>query len=362
MKPQFAKLYDHTDGYVRMAESPKTWFARAKTAKKETPEALAGIHADHVMGLIDEASGVPEEVFNTAEGMLTNINVLFIMISNPTRLIGTFYDSHHKDKANWQTATFSCLDSPIVDREYEERIRLKHGADSDEYRIRVIGQFPKADMVDSKGYVPLITADMIRIVPDSQNFDELSRLGIDPAGEGSDLSVGVMRNKFAAKIVFKEKVSTSLSIAAKTLTVSNLLKIKGHNTWIDNFGEGANVAVELARARFFANPVNVGDKAEEHDRFLNKRAEAYWRMREWLAKGGVLIGEGWDELLNIRFKTVEISGKLKIMGKEEMRKEGIKSPNIADALMLTFYENELLGTGSVSNVSETEKFDPHSPM
>jgi len=106
--------YDWSANYVRIKESPETWFARAKTARKEKPEALAGIHGDFVLFLIDEASGVPQEIFNTAEGALTEDNIIVIMISNPTRLIGYFYDSHHNDKDNWHTLNFSSIDSPIV--------------------------------------------------------------------------------------------------------------------------------------------------------------------------------------------------------------------------------------------------------
>ena len=71
MPKEIAELYDWSNDYIRMLESPKTWFARARTARKESPEALAGIHADHVLYLVDEASGVPDEIFNTGEGALT---------------------------------------------------------------------------------------------------------------------------------------------------------------------------------------------------------------------------------------------------------------------------------------------------
>lgn len=342
MPQKVSQLYEHTDGYVRMKESPKTWFARAKTAKKEQPEALAGIHADYVLCLVDEASGVPEEVFNTAEGMLTNKNVLLLMISNPTRLIGYFYDSHHKDKSNWQVLQFSSTDSPIVEQDYSARIAQKHGADSDEYRVRVLGKFPKEDMVDNKGYVPLLTPSMVHTAPEDYPFAPISRLGVDPSGEGSDETVAVIRDNFCARILFKEKTSTPLTIAQKVATVSAEFKLNGQNITIDNFGEGANVAVELAKQRIFVNPVNVGIPADDDTRFINKRAEASWRLREWLVKGGQLIGNGWDDLFTVRYRA-ELNGKLKIMGKEEMRREGIASPNVFDALMLTFVDEVTYG-------------------
>lgn len=333
--------YEWTTGYLRVTESPETWFARAKTARKEAPEALAGVHAEHVMFIIDEASGVPEEIFNVAEGALTEPNILVIMISNPTRLIGYFYDSHHKDKDAWQTLAFDSEDSPIVDHDFVSRIIKKHGEDSDEYRIRVKGSFPNEESLDEKGYVPLLTAADLRKAPDGELGGSL-RMGVDPAGEGSDTTRWVIRDNFRAKLVATEKVSNSKSIARTTLTLIAEYGVQPENIWIDNFGEGANVAQELALSdkHIRVNAVNVGHEADDPVRFLNKRAEAYWRLREWLKRGGELAWrEEWEELLTVRYRQ-ELRGGLKIMSKKEMRDMGLPSPDTADALMLTFVDEE----------------------
>ena len=340
MPPQIQKFYDITTQYVRITESPETWFARAKTARKEAPEALAGVHGDYVMMLVDEASGVAEEIFNTAEGALTNENILVILISNPTRLMGTFYDSHHKDKQNWQTFTFNSKESPIVDDEFVTRIIEKHGEDSDEYRIRVLGMFPKEDAIDDKGFVPLLAANDLRYTQDEQ-FVGTVKMGLDPAGMGKDETVWVVRDPFKAKIVAVEKFSDAKSIAQKTITLAHYYNVDSKNIFIDNFGVGANIAMEMAIAKCVPTPLNVGEKAENDEVYINKRAEIYWRMKEWMRKGGELNGgeTDWTQMLTIRYRR-ELSGKLKIMGKEEMRKEGIKSPDRVDALSLTFVEED----------------------
>ena len=85
MTEDIKKLYERTSEYIRVAAYDETRFARARTGKKENPEALAGLHADDLMIVADEASGVAEEVFTTSESALTNENTLFLMISNPTR-------------------------------------------------------------------------------------------------------------------------------------------------------------------------------------------------------------------------------------------------------------------------------------
>lgn len=327
--------YEVTSNYVRITESPETWFARAKTARKENPEALAGVHGDFVMMLVDEASGVPEEIFNTAEGAMTGENVLIIMISNPTRVIGYFYDSHHKDKHNWQTFEFSSLDSPIVDRGYVQRIIDKHGEDSDEYKIRVLGEFPSTDMLDDSGYIPLLDENDL-IFANEEEFVGERMLGVDVAGEGSNKTVWVLRDAYQAKVIASELVSSPKSVAQKTLTLMDRYSVKDRYVFVDGFGVGAATVTELALAGHRVQSVNVGDKPVDVERYINKRAELFWLMREWLITGGKLIGiDKWDDLRVIRYRR-ELSGKMKIKGKREMVRDGIQSPDVADALMLTF--------------------------
>jgi hypothetical protein len=200
------KKFETTSEYVRITDSPDTWFARAATARKEAPEALAGMHADNLMYVVDEASGVPDEIFNTAEGSLTGTDIIFIMISNATRNYGYFYNSHHKDKKYWQTLHFSSMDSPIVDEQYVTRIADRSGTDSDEYRIRVLGEFPKMNSMDDEGWVPMYEEDELRFTTDGNFIGEV-RMGIDPSGEGKDKTTWVIRDNFKAKIIADEKIS-----------------------------------------------------------------------------------------------------------------------------------------------------------
>jgi len=333
--------YEWSNNYVRIIESPEIWFARAKTARKENPEALAGVHGDYVMFLIDEASGVPEEIFNTAEGALTDKRAIVIMISNATRLIGYFYDSHHKDKEHWNTLHFNSEDSPIVDQEFTDRIIAKHGRDSDEYAIRVKGDFPKEDMMDEGGYVPLYTDQDLKYTEDD-NFIGDIKLGVDPAGEGNDKTIWIARDNFKSRVIATERISNSKGIAQKTLTLMHHFNIQPENVTVDNFGVGANVAQEMGLSNIRVNAVNVGERplnAVDQDLFLNLRAYAYWKQREWIKRGGMLVThQGWEEMLSIRHRK-ELSGKMKIMGKVEMKKKGYHSPDHADALMLTFIED-----------------------
>lgn len=361
MPEAIAAKYDWTTGYLRINESPETWFARAKTARKEKPEALAGVHGDYVFFVIDEGSGVPEEIFNTAEGALTGPNVLVLMISNGTRNEGYFYESHHRDRASWQNLSFNSEKSPIVDKEFVQRVVDKFGMDSDEYLIRVKGGFPKVGTMDDRGYVPLIDREQIK-VDSTIPFVGRVRLGVDPAGEGDDKTIWAGRDNFTSKRLASEPKSDSKSIASKTLTLIDIFKIKGFDITVDNFGEGANVSRELAIAeeRVLVEAVNWAEEAEENDIYINKRAECYFRLRDWLLAGGTVENNQIaDEIAKIKYKR-SLNGKKQIMPKPEMKKEmGGKSPDDADALALTFYNS----TGNVLHtINQPTHENIHSPI
>jgi phage terminase large subunit len=358
MPERFKELLDHQRGYVRVKENSDVWFARAKTARKEAPEALAGVHAEYVMFVVDESSGVPEEIFRTAEGSMTGDNVLVILISNPTRLIGYFYDSHHKMSHNFQTFSFSGEDSPIVDWEFVDGIEQKHGKDSDEYKIRVLGVFPSADAVDDKGYVPLLGEDQIKVIPRGKITGVMKKLGVDPAGQGADEASWCLRDSFKADIIIKEKVSTPISGTQKTLTALEHFKITSDCVYIDSFGIGSKWVEELLRSNEKGfRGVNVGDQANDQLRFKNLRAEIFWRVREWLIAGGEIMDEKLkEELLWMRYRR-DPQGRIEIMPKEMMKKDyGVPSPNRADAFALTFTDIDRAESDEYEQEEYVEQF------
>lgn len=337
--------YEWTAEYLKITESPETWFARARTASKENSEALAGVHGEHVMVLVDEASGVYDEIFNTAEGSMTGPNVLVILISNGTRLVGYFFDTHHKDSHKWQNLNFDSRKSPIVNWSFVEQIIDRNGQDSDEFSIRVAGGFGREEGVDDQGYVPLLVEADLRGATDTALKGRV-KLGVDPAGDGGDAMAQVARDPFIAKITACEKVNTPKSIAKIAVTTIKAHDIDGDDVAVDNFGIGANVPQEIALAetgkQIRVNGINVGDDAEDGERYFNRRAELAWLMREWIKAGGELVDlDKWkEELLSLRFRrTAGKTSKIQLMDKKTMRKLKLnhgKSPNKADALMLTF--------------------------
>lgn len=376
MPAEMQELYVWESSHVRMKESPELWFARAKTSSKENTEALAGVHADWVLIAVDEASGVEEPIFETMEGALTSGNILVFLISNGTRSIGYFYDTHHKDAERWQNYAFNSEESPRVDGKYVQGIIDKYGRDSVQYAIRVQGEFPDEGIMDDKGYVQLFNEADLHFVPFDPEWKPIRGKGaLDASGEGQDSSEWAARDRLRAGIVASEETSTAASMCAKSLTVVDHYDIEPADFIIDAFGKGHQVAQEIALATakqdrpWRVTPINTGEPCEdEEDRelYINQRAMIFYRFMLWCRAGGELMESDRlkDELLSIRFRRTA-NGRIQIMDKVMMKKLGFNSPNKADALSMTFFRPDTIPRTSLEQSRANARrldFDPNDPL
>ena len=116
---------------VELVAAPAEAFISCRTARPETPEALAGVHSENVLLVIDESSGIAEKIFESAAGSMSGHNATTLMLSNPTRSSGTFFESHNRLSHAWWTRTWSCIESPLVSDEFvDERHGTKRKKDS----------------------------------------------------------------------------------------------------------------------------------------------------------------------------------------------------------------------------------------
>lgn len=205
-------------------------------------------------------------------------------------------------------------------------------------------KFPKQDAVDASGYGPLYSDIELqnKIKPEIELFGEL-RMGCDVAGEGSNYSVITLRGKNGAYVLYKEHTPDTMAFV--NVIVDQYRKTQPKRIYIDKVGIGKPVYDRLREIpELYVNGdcivvgVMAGEGAEDKENFFNKRAEMFWRQREWLASAE-LEGNDWLDLLDIRYK-VQSDRKIKIKSKDEMISEGIYSPDVADSLSLTFYDAE----------------------
>lgn len=342
MKPEIRALYEWQDQYVRIVERPGTWFARARTGRKENPEALAGVHGKHILMLADEASGIHEAIFETMEGALTNKDIMVVLISNPTRLSGYFYETHNKNKRFWQCLHFSSQQSPIVATDYCQRWAEKYGVDSPQYAVRVLGEFPASE---EDQFIPtdLFDAAASRTFP--PNLDAPRILGVDVARFGDDGTELVERQ---AQLIKHLKQRHGQDTMATVGDIMNELK-KGkaeRNPYnvisVDDIGVGGGVTDRLRELQALGEiddqvriiGVNVSEKPLNDKEFINRRGELWQDYKDWLATGSVPASLK-DDSCGIHY-SFDSRGRLVMEKKEDMKDRGLASPGKADAACLTF--------------------------
>src|SRR3990167_4542592 len=165
------------------ARNPAVSYAVAKTARRETPEALAGLHSEHMLFIIDESPGVDDVIFETARGAMSTKGAKTIMTGNPTRLSGYFYDAFHKNRAHWATMKVSCYDSCRTNLKEIDQWKEEYGVDSNFFRVRALGEFPDAEdgTIIPLHIVEAATKRDVEQVPSEEVW------GLDVSGAGADL-------------------------------------------------------------------------------------------------------------------------------------------------------------------------------
>jgi len=335
---------------VAITGMEKTQFAVARTARPENPEALQGFHADNLLFLIDEASGVPEKVFEVAEGALSTKNARVIMTGNPTRTDGYFFRSHHQDRALWDTLHFNCLGSPLVDPLYPQQMAQKYGEDSNIYRVRVLGEFPKAS---DDVLIPLyLIEDAVGRDVEFPISETIAAL--DVARFGDDANAFLIRKGLSVNYIEEWRNKDLMQTTGKI--VEAYRKKMFDRIMVDSIGLGAGVVDRLIEMNVPAIAVNVAESSAQKENFSRLRDQLWWACREFFTEKQGRIDPWVDhlddligELSAVRYKILS-NGKIKIEDKDEMKKRGLLSPNIADALCLTFAEGVSPRARQISSV------------
>ena len=198
-------------------------------------------------------------------------------------------------------------------------------------------KFPEEGVIDFKGWMPLLTDTDIKkaFVKQDSMFGE-KRFGCDVAGGGRNFSVIVERAYNVAKKIYKKNQKDTMVFATDIINLAQDRLVKDNNIFIDKIGIGRGASDRAQQLRNKVQGVAGSNSPADKFRFANLRAEMFWRAREWILGGGKLEeDDDWFQLTQIKYK-VDSSGKLIMMSKQEMLREGIDSPDVADALSLTF--------------------------
>ena len=335
---------------ISLAAAPSEGFISARTSRAETPEALAGVHSEHVMLVVDEASGVPEQVFEAAAGSMSGHNAVTLLASNPTRNSGTFYETQTRLSGSWKCHHWSCIMSPLVSQDFIDEMKLRYGEESNAYRIRVLGEFPLAD---DDTIIPfhLIDAAVNR---DVEVTSEQPIWGLDVARFGSDKTALLKRTGNVVTDITQWQGLDLMQTVGRVKAEYDGLPFHARPSQIivDVIGMGGGVVDRLRELGLPVRGVNVAETPSMGGTYLNLRAELWFKVKGWLEGRASKIPRNETliaELASIRYG-FQSTGKIKAESKDEMKKRGIASPNIADALCLTMAGDAVIGLhGSSAN-------------
>lgn len=332
-KSLIKELFTWQKSRLEFSGKEDTWFAIARSAK--VPENLQGFHGQHILFVIDEASGVPQSIMEVVEGALTNEGARLFMAGNPTKLSGTFFDAFHRMRTSYKTFTFSCLESSIVGKGYAERIASRYGVESDVYRVRVLGEFPLGE-VDTFIRLDQVEAAVVREADPSGSV----AIGVDVARYGDDESVIIWREGLVVHKPEGHYNCDGPTLAGYVMKVVRGIRAAGHRgtieVRIDETGLGASpydfLAREAAEHDLHVIPINFGWAGDTE--YADVVAKMWGRVKELLATLQLPEDDDLTAQLVVRKYKIQPNGKVKLEAKEDMKKRGIMSPDRADALAL----------------------------
>lgn len=323
---------------------PEDWRVDAQTCREENSESFAGLHAatSSPFYIFDEASAVPDKIWEVAEGGLTDGQSFFFAFGNPTRSSGAFYEKF--GNSYWRNITVDSRTVAHTNKEVFRQWAEMWGEDSDFFRVRVKGEFPRA------GDMQFIPTDLVvearRRGPGRYLGTDPLVCGIDMARGGEDSCYIVFRRGKDAKSektyqIPGERARDSMQVVSKLMLLLN--DHKPDHIFIDATGIGGPVADRLRQLGYSVVDVNFGGKADDDRHFRNKTAEMGYRLRQWLTDGGAIPDDGkLEKELTTRLFWHDKDGRLVVEPKDEGKEhQGMKkrlgfSPDWGDALYLTF--------------------------
>lgn len=319
----------------------KTWRIDAIPWNERAPEAFAGLHnkGKRILVIFDEASAIPDTIWETVEGALTDerTEILWPVFGNPTRNAGRFHACFNRLGHRWHHRQIDSRDVPGTNRAQIDKWVADYGEDSDFVRVRVRGLFPQAG---SMQFIPSSIIELARTIEPVVTIYDPVILGVDVARYGEDESVIVERRGRDARTWPMQTFRgvDTMTLAGKVAEIAR--KDNADAIFVDETGIGGAVVDRLRQLGWRCIGVNngaVSDVPVEGELVANKGAECWARMRQWLKSGGALCLD--DELrlqLEGREYGYNVHNQIRLESKDDMRKRGLASPDRADALALTF--------------------------
>ena len=342
LNPTLKTEIEWTKEKLYMKSNPENWFAVPRTATQ--PDALQGFHAEHILYIIDEASGVKDTTFEPVLGSLTTPDAKLIMCGNPTGLSGFFFDSHNKNRRMYSTFKVSGENSKRVSKDYIQMIIDMYGLESDVYRVRVAGEFPKA-MPDSFIQLDWVENCSKKIHTKSYPKNRID-IGVDVARYGDDETViNTIFDKTYQQLLNILHHNDTMQVTGRIVQIIEELRQKylgiSIHIKIDCDGLGVGVYDRLKEIKQQKDWITVKlyechfggaggkNKQEEPVEFSNSTGLMWGLLREKLKRQEIELiydDKQITQLSNRKYR-INSDGKIELERKEEMKKRGLTSPD-----------------------------------
>ena len=311
--------------------SPETWYVSAIPWSERNSEAFAGQHGE-VLVIYDEASSIPDSIYEVSEGAMTTPNAMWFTFGNPTRNTGRFRESFAKFKHRWKTKQIDSRTCKMTDKRKLNQWIEDFGEESDFVKVRIRGLFPSASSMQ------FISSALVEASQEREAvcyIEEPLIIGCDVARFGDDQSVICYRRGRDSRTIewVKYRGLDTMQLASR---VAEAVRVhQADAVFVDGGGVGGGVVDRLRQLHVDCIEVNFGSKAEDV-RYNNKRAEMWGKMRDWLENGAIPTDrELVDDMIGVEYGFTP-TNKIQLEKKEDMKKRGLASPDLADALALTF--------------------------
>ena len=333
----------------RDPEMEEEWRIDQVPWSERTVESFAGLHnkGKRIIVIFDEASAIPDNIWETTEGALTDANteIFWFVFGNPTRNTGRFREcfAGGKHAQTWSSRAVDSRQVSITNKDQIGKWAKAYGDDSDFFRVRVKGEFPRIGAMEFISRALAEEAAM-RDLPDVHKYDPLV-IGVDVARFGDDETVIVIRKGRDGRSYEPVRLrgADTMTVAGR---VSELVQqYHADAVFVDGGGVGGGVVDRLRQLRVSVIEVQFGSRPDNSNldeanvAYANKRAEIWGAMRSWLIGGAIPGGPENKELIE-QLSGVQYgfnaANAIQLERKEDMKKRGLSSPDWADALACTF--------------------------
>ncbi len=346
--PLLKSVFDVTSEKIFYRGNKDTWFISARTwaktaDKEQMANALAGIHADHVMFLIDEAGGIPDAVVATAEGGLANAGeegreAKLLIAGNPTHTSGPLWRACGRERQLWWVKEITSdpddpKRTPRVTKQWAQEQIAKYGAENPWVLINVFGKFPPGQSNTLIGVQEATDATQRELLERDYKDDPVV-LGVDVARHGSDRSVIFRRQGLQCFKPQVLRINDTMELASQVaLTID---KHSPRAVFVDMATFGAGVVDRLRQLGYRDVVIGVDGGGQAGSKYYNKRAECWHRMAEWMPQASLPSDEELITELSSPTYSFDEHGRIKLEKKVDIKKRLGVSPDKGDALAYTF--------------------------